>query len=94
LPEVKKLDWLKPVEFCDGNSYSASWRRGSENARLMNRYDCGLARDGQKWRFKRVTIDNGWTQGDPEISQRACNSSGVELKDRSRRNNSAHSYEN
>jgi hypothetical protein len=28
-------------------------------------------RDGQKWRFKRVTIDNAWAQGDPEISCRA-----------------------
>ena len=42
-------------------------RRGSENALLMNRYDCELVRDGQKWRFKRVTIDNTWAQGNPEI---------------------------
>ncbi len=42
-------------------------RRGSENALLMNRYDCELVRDGQKWRFKRVAIDNAWVQGDPEI---------------------------
>jgi hypothetical protein len=42
-------------------------RRGSENALLMNRYDCELARDGDKWRFKRVTIDNAWAQGDPQI---------------------------
>jgi len=42
-------------------------RRGSENALLMNRYDCDLVRDGQKWRFKRITIDNAWMQGDPEI---------------------------
>jgi hypothetical protein len=42
-------------------------RRGSENALLMNRYDCELVRDGQKWRFTRVTIDNAWVQGDPEI---------------------------
>jgi SnoaL-like protein len=42
-------------------------RRGSENALLMNRYDCELVRDGQKWRFKQVTIDNAWAQGDPEI---------------------------
>ena len=42
-------------------------RRGSENALLMNRYDCELVRDGDKWRFKRVTIDNAWIQGDPEI---------------------------
>ena len=33
----------------------------------MNRYDCELVRDGQKWRFKRVTIDNAWSQGDPAI---------------------------
>jgi hypothetical protein len=42
-------------------------RRGSENALLMNRYDCELVRDGQKWRFKRVTIDNAWAQGNPQI---------------------------
>jgi hypothetical protein len=42
-------------------------RRGSENALLMNRYDCELVRDGQKWRFKQVTIDNAWAQGNPEI---------------------------
>ena len=42
-------------------------RRGSENALLMNRYDCELVRDGQKWRFRRVTIDNAWAQGNPEI---------------------------
>jgi SnoaL-like domain len=42
-------------------------RRGSENALLMNRYDCELVRDGEKWRFKRVTVDNAWAQGDPEI---------------------------
>ena len=42
-------------------------RRGSENALLMNRYDCELVRDGQKWRFKRMTIDTAWAQGNPEI---------------------------
>jgi hypothetical protein len=42
-------------------------RRGSENALLMNRYDCELVRDSLKWRFKRVTIDNAWAQGNPEI---------------------------
>jgi len=40
---------------------------GSEYALLMNRYDCELVRDGQKWRFKRITIDNAWSQGNPEI---------------------------
>jgi hypothetical protein len=42
-------------------------RRGSENALLMNRYDCDAIRDGQKWRLKRITISNAWAQGDPEI---------------------------
>ena len=42
-------------------------RPGSEHALLMNRYDCELVRDGAKWRFKRLTIDNAWLQGDAEI---------------------------
>ncbi|HEY4282622.1 MAG TPA: nuclear transport factor 2 family protein, partial [Chthoniobacterales bacterium] len=42
-------------------------RRGAEFALLMNRYDCELVRDAAKWRFKRITIDNAWSQGDPEI---------------------------
>ncbi len=51
-------------------------RRGSEYALLMNRYDCNLMRDRDKWRFKRMTIDNAWALGNPEIlnalaSQRA-----------------------
>ena len=42
-------------------------RPGSENALLMNRYDCELLRDGGKWRFRKMTIDNAWAQGNPEI---------------------------
>jgi len=42
-------------------------RRGSEYALLMNRYDCNLMRDGDKWRFNRITIDNAWALGNPEI---------------------------
>jgi len=42
-------------------------RRGSEFALLMNRYDCELVRDREKWSFRRMTIDNAWAQGDPEI---------------------------
>ena len=42
-------------------------RADAENALLMNRYDCDLVRDGQKWRFTRVTIDNAWAQGNPDI---------------------------
>ena len=39
----------------------------SDFALLMNRYDAELVRDGVKWRFKRVVIDNAWAQGDPGI---------------------------
>src|SRR5256886_1613915 len=42
-------------------------RPGTENALLMNRYDCQLIRDGQKWRFRQIVIDNAWAQGNPEI---------------------------
>ena len=42
-------------------------RRGSEYALLMNRYDCNLVRDRDKWRFKRMTIDNAWALGNPEM---------------------------
>ena len=42
-------------------------RPGTENALLMNRYDCELARDGEKWRFKPMVIDNAWAEGNPEI---------------------------
>jgi len=42
-------------------------RPGSENALLMNRYDGQLVREGQKWRFKQIVIDNAWAQGNPEI---------------------------
>jgi SnoaL-like domain len=51
--------------------------RGREFALLMNRYDCELVRaagpntaaaeQDHRWRFKRITIDNAWFQGDPEI---------------------------
>jgi hypothetical protein len=51
--------------------------RGKEFALLMNRYDCDLVRasatdagissEDRKWRFRRITIDNAWFQGDPEI---------------------------
>jgi hypothetical protein len=40
---------------------------GSENALLMNGLDCELTREGEKWRFKTIVIDNAWAQGNPEI---------------------------
>lgn len=42
-------------------------RPNSEYALLMNRYDCELVRDGSKWRFKRITIDNAWALGNVDI---------------------------
>jgi hypothetical protein len=42
-------------------------KRGSDYALLMNRYDAELVRDGSKWRFKRIMIDNAWAEGDPGI---------------------------
>ncbi len=44
----------------------------SDFALLMNRYDAELVRDGAKWRFKRVVIDNAWAQGDPGILNAAA----------------------
>ena len=50
--------------------------RGREFALLMNRDHCELVRIhgvadeksvATKWQFKRITIDNAWFQGDPEI---------------------------
>ena len=42
-------------------------RPDTEYALLMNRYDCELVRDGVKWRFKRITIDNAWALGNVDI---------------------------
>lgn len=42
-------------------------RQGKDYALLMNRYDAELARDGRRWRFRRVVIDNAWAEGDPGI---------------------------
>lgn len=42
-------------------------KRGSEFALLMNRYEADLVRDGSRWRFEKMKIDNAWADGDPEI---------------------------
>ncbi len=42
-------------------------RQGTEYTLFMNRYDADLVRDGQRWRMKRVTIDNAWAEGDPAL---------------------------
>jgi SnoaL-like domain len=58
-------------------------RRGSEYALLMNRYDCNLMRDRDKWRFKRMTIDNAWALGNPEILNALA--SGLMLRTKSKK---------
>jgi hypothetical protein len=57
-------------------------RPGSEFALLMNRYDCELVRDGQKWRFRRMTINNAWAQGNPEILNALASQRVLEAKPR------------
>lgn len=58
--------------------------RGGEFALLMNRYDCELVRvptaNGadpnaatSAWRFKRITIENAWAQGAPDILHAVAN---------------------
>lgn len=37
------------------------------HALFMNRYDADLVRDGDTWRFSRLTIDNAWFEGDPAM---------------------------
>ena len=55
--------YLMAQHFMPGHGPKCS----SDFALLMNRYEAELVRDGDKWRFKRVVIDNAWAQGDPGI---------------------------
>jgi hypothetical protein len=57
-------------------------QRGTEYALLMNRYDCELVRDGRKWRFRRITIDNAWALGDPEILNALASYNALQTKSR------------
>jgi len=63
---------------------------GHDFALLMNRYDCELFRTAgsgateehthHSWRFKKIVIDNAWTQGDPEILHAAANYQALRAK--------------
>jgi hypothetical protein len=57
-------------------------KRGAEHALLMNRYDCELVRDDLKWGFKRITIANAWSQGDPEILNALASYNALKSKPR------------
>ncbi|MFH8467696.1 nuclear transport factor 2 family protein [Streptomyces sp. NPDC017991] len=39
----------------------------SRHVLMTNRYDVDLARQGDVWVIRQVTVDNAWTQGDPTV---------------------------
>ncbi|MFJ3705304.1 MULTISPECIES: nuclear transport factor 2 family protein [Streptomyces] len=39
----------------------------SRHVLMTNRYDVDLARQGDVWVIRHVTVDNAWTQGDPTV---------------------------
>lgn len=56
---------------------------GSEFALLMNRYDGVLVRDSEKWRFRSLTVDNAWAQGNPEIMNALASYEAIKTRKRS-----------
>ena len=63
-------------------------QRGRDFALLMNRYDCELVRSPAAdtgtnrgtWQFKRITIDNAWFQGEPDILDASSMSNALRKK--------------
>jgi hypothetical protein len=39
----------------------------TRHALMMNRYDAEMARDGERWRIRRLQIDCAWFEGDPLV---------------------------
>jgi hypothetical protein len=39
----------------------------TRHALMMNRYDAEMARDGARWRIRRLQIDCAWFDGDPLV---------------------------
>jgi hypothetical protein len=39
----------------------------TRHALMMNRYTAELARDGARWRIRRLLIDCAWFEGDPQV---------------------------
>jgi ketosteroid isomerase-like protein len=39
----------------------------TRHALMMNRYTAELARDGGRWRIRRLLIDCAWFEGDPQV---------------------------
>ncbi|MFD6989854.1 nuclear transport factor 2 family protein [Streptomyces sp. NPDC059943] len=39
----------------------------SRHVLMTNRYDVDLARQGEVWVIRHLTVDNAWTEGDPSV---------------------------
>jgi hypothetical protein len=39
----------------------------TRHALMMNRYTAEMARDGERWRIRRLLIDCAWFEGDPQV---------------------------
>ena len=39
----------------------------TRRCQMKNRYTTELVRDGARWRIRRLTIDNAWFVGDPQV---------------------------
>jgi ketosteroid isomerase-like protein len=39
----------------------------TRHALMMNRYTAEMARDGDRWRIRRLLIDCAWFEGDPQV---------------------------
>lgn len=39
----------------------------SRHVLMTNRYDVDLVRSGDVWVIRHVTVDNAWTEGDPDV---------------------------
>jgi ketosteroid isomerase-like protein len=39
----------------------------TRHALMMNRYTADMARDGERWRIRRLLIDCAWFEGDPQV---------------------------
>jgi ketosteroid isomerase-like protein len=49
----------------------------TDHALLMNRVDADVVRDGDRWRLRRLTIDNAWFEGNPTVVTSAATQSRV-----------------
>jgi len=67
--------------------FMGSTDTGKDFALLMNRYDCDLVRtpaadssERVRWLFKRITVDNAWFQGNPDVLDASSMSNALRMK--------------